>query len=68
MQPPAAPTLTYSAKASRTAASSCAAAPGEGSPRKPEAYKDIDEVIETSDRAGLARKVARLTPLGVVKG
>jgi tRNA-splicing ligase RtcB (3'-phosphate/5'-hydroxy nucleic acid ligase) len=35
---------------------------------KPEAYKDIDEVIETSDRAGLARKVARLIPLGVVKG
>jgi tRNA-splicing ligase RtcB (3'-phosphate/5'-hydroxy nucleic acid ligase) len=35
---------------------------------KPEAYKDIDAVIETSDRAGLARKVARLIPLGVVKG
>ena len=35
---------------------------------KPEAYKDIDEVIETSHRAGLARKVARLAPLGVVKG
>jgi tRNA-splicing ligase RtcB len=35
---------------------------------KPEAYKDIDAVIETSDRAGLARKVARLVPLGVVKG
>ena len=35
---------------------------------KPEAYKDIDAVIETSHRAGLARKVARLIPLGVVKG
>ncbi|MDI3315317.1 MAG: RtcB family protein [Mycobacterium sp.] len=35
---------------------------------KPEAYKDIDAVIETSGRAGLARKVARLVPLGVVKG
>jgi tRNA-splicing ligase RtcB (3'-phosphate/5'-hydroxy nucleic acid ligase) len=35
---------------------------------KPEAYKDIDAVIETSHRAGLARKVARLVPLGVVKG
>ncbi|WP_280524356.1 RtcB family protein [Mycobacterium shimoidei] len=35
---------------------------------KPDAYKDVDEVIETSDRAGLARKVARLVPLGVVKG
>lgn len=35
---------------------------------KPEAYKDIDAVIETSHQAGLARKVARLIPLGVVKG
>ncbi len=35
---------------------------------KPEAYKDIDAVVETSHHAGLARKVARLIPLGVVKG
>ena len=35
---------------------------------KPGAYKDIDAVIETSHQAGLARKVARLVPLGVVKG
>ena len=35
---------------------------------KPQAYKDIDAVIETSHQAGLARKVARLVPLGVVKG
>ena len=35
---------------------------------KPEAYKDIDAVADTSDQAGLARKVARLVPLGVVKG
>jgi len=35
---------------------------------KPEAYKDIDAVIETSHLAGLARKVARLIPLGVIKG
>lgn len=35
---------------------------------KPEAYKDIDAVADTSDRAGLARKVARLVPVGVVKG
>ena len=35
---------------------------------KPEAYKDIDAVTETSHRAGLARKVARLIPLGVIKG
>jgi tRNA-splicing ligase RtcB len=35
---------------------------------KPEAYKDIDIVTEISQQAGLARKVARLTPVGVVKG
>ena len=35
---------------------------------KPDAYKDIDAVIEISHQAGLARKVARLIPLGVVKG
>lgn len=34
---------------------------------KPEAYKDIDAVIEMSHQAGLACKVARLIPLGVVK-
>ena len=34
----------------------------------PEAYKDIDAVIEVVDRAGLARRVARLRPLGVIKG
>jgi tRNA-splicing ligase RtcB (3'-phosphate/5'-hydroxy nucleic acid ligase) len=35
---------------------------------KPEAYKDVDAVAEVSALAGLARKVARLVPLGVVKG
>jgi tRNA-splicing ligase RtcB (3'-phosphate/5'-hydroxy nucleic acid ligase) len=35
---------------------------------KPEAYKDVDAVIEASHHGGLARKVARLVPLGVVKG
>lgn len=34
----------------------------------PEAYKDIDRVVEVVAGAGLARKVARLVPLGVVKG
>jgi len=32
------------------------------------AYKDIDEVIEVSDKAGIGKKVARLIPLGVIKG
>ncbi len=34
----------------------------------PEAYKDVDEVIEVVHCAGLARKVARLRPMGVIKG
>ncbi|MFC5801004.1 RtcB family protein [Streptomyces formicae] len=34
----------------------------------PTAYKDIDRVVEASEGAGLCRKVARLVPLGVVKG
>ncbi|SPF48453.1 tRNA-splicing ligase RtcB [Candidatus Sulfopaludibacter sp. SbA4] len=34
----------------------------------PEAYKNVDEVIEVVDQAGLARKVARLRPMGVIKG
>lgn len=34
----------------------------------PEAYKNVDEVVETVTCAGLARKVARLVPLVVVKG
>jgi tRNA-splicing ligase RtcB len=34
----------------------------------PEAYKDVDEVIEVVHNAGLARKVARLRPMAVIKG
>jgi len=34
----------------------------------PEAYKDVDEVIEVVHHAGLAKKVARLRPMGVIKG
>ena len=34
----------------------------------PEAYKDIDAVIDVVQGAGLARKVARLRPLAVMKG
>ncbi len=34
----------------------------------PEAYKDVDIVVETVHRAGISRKVARMRPLGVVKG
>jgi tRNA-splicing ligase RtcB len=34
----------------------------------PEAYKDLDEVVEVVHRAGLATKVARLHSLGCIKG
>ncbi|MFF8844208.1 RtcB family protein [Streptomyces sp. NPDC015127] len=34
----------------------------------PEAYKDVSAVVAASERAGLCRTVARLVPLGVVKG
>ena len=34
----------------------------------PFAYKDVDAVVETVELAGLARRVARLVPIGVVKG
>ena len=34
----------------------------------PEAYKDIDAVVDVVHNAGLARKVARLRPMGVIKG
>jgi tRNA-splicing ligase RtcB len=34
----------------------------------PEAYKDIDAVIDVVHNAGLARRVARLKPIGVIKG
>jgi tRNA-splicing ligase RtcB len=34
----------------------------------PEAYKDVDRVVEIVERAGLAARVARLRPIGVLKG
>ncbi|MBV9083573.1 MAG: RtcB family protein [Acidobacteriaceae bacterium] len=34
----------------------------------PEAYKNVDEVIEVVHQAGLAKKVARLRPMCVIKG
>lgn len=34
----------------------------------PEAYKDIDEVVEIVDKAGIAKKVAKLKPVAVIKG
>jgi tRNA-splicing ligase RtcB (3'-phosphate/5'-hydroxy nucleic acid ligase) len=34
----------------------------------PKAYKDVDSVVQTVTGAGIARKVARLVPLAVIKG
>jgi tRNA-splicing ligase RtcB len=34
----------------------------------PQAYKDVDAVVETVNGAGIARKVARLRPVAVIKG
>jgi tRNA-splicing ligase RtcB len=35
---------------------------------QPAAYKDVDVVVDVVHRAGLSTKVARLRPLGVIKG
>jgi len=34
----------------------------------PQAYKDVDQVVSVVHEAGIARKVARLVPLAVIKG
>jgi tRNA-splicing ligase RtcB (3'-phosphate/5'-hydroxy nucleic acid ligase) len=34
----------------------------------PEAYKDVDTIADISHNLGIATKVARLVPLGVIKG
>ena len=35
---------------------------------QPDAYKNVDLVVDVVHKAGLARKVARMRPIGVVKG
>jgi tRNA-splicing ligase RtcB len=34
----------------------------------PAAYKDVDKVIEVVHGAGIAKKVARIVPVAVIKG
>jgi len=34
----------------------------------PEAYKDVDIVVDVVHNAGISKKIARMTPLGVIKG
>lgn len=35
---------------------------------KPDAYKDVSQVVEVVHNAGIAKKVAKLVPIGVIKG
>ena len=35
---------------------------------QPSAYKDINDVVRVVHNAGLARRVVRMRPLGVIKG
>jgi tRNA-splicing ligase RtcB len=44
------------------------ASTGELAEEAPYAYKDVDRVVDVVHQAGIARKVARLRPLGVIKG
>jgi len=32
------------------------------------AYKDVSRVVEVMEKAGISRRVARLRPIGVIKG
>ena len=34
----------------------------------PQAYKDVDSVVDVSNNLGIATKVAKLVPIGVIKG
>ncbi|MBM3302647.1 MAG: RtcB family protein, partial [Deltaproteobacteria bacterium] len=34
----------------------------------PEAYKDVVEVVDVVHNAGISRRVAKLRPMGVIKG
>jgi tRNA-splicing ligase RtcB len=34
----------------------------------PDAYKDVNDVINVVQQAGISRKVVKLIPMGVVKG
>ncbi len=34
----------------------------------PQAYKDVDQVVETLAEIGMTKKIAKLRPLGVIKG
>jgi tRNA-splicing ligase RtcB len=35
---------------------------------QPKSYKNVDDVVEVVDTAGLSKRVARMRPIGVIKG
>ena len=35
---------------------------------QPMAYKNVDDVVDVVHKAGLSHKVARMRPIGVIKG
>lgn len=45
-----------------------AATPEVAAEEAPEAYKDVSQVVDSVEMAGIARKAARMRPMGVVKG
>jgi tRNA-splicing ligase RtcB len=34
----------------------------------PDAYKDVNEVVNVVHQAGISKKVVKLVPMGVIKG
>ena len=38
------------------------------SDESPEAYKDVEQVVDACQEVGISKKVARLVPMGVIKG
>jgi tRNA-splicing ligase RtcB (3'-phosphate/5'-hydroxy nucleic acid ligase) len=54
-------------RSSRSAAFTCAQSPRLLSEEASEAYKDVAQIIEVLDGAGIAMKVCRMRPLGVIK-
>jgi tRNA-splicing ligase RtcB len=45
-----------------------AASIGELAEEASEAYKNVDDVVDSADKAGISKKVVRLRPLAVIKG
>lgn len=46
----------------------CVASPEHISEEAPGSYKDVSDVVESCELAGISRKVFKLIPIGVIKG